>query len=186
MKLVLAVVTGVVAGLLFGQVVPPDAAIALGMLIGLIELVGAQRGQSIRALLKLDAVVISWPLTALVFHMLGVPHRGLRIALAAAVAATLAAIAAGRGAGQDGSRLRVVILSILIVGYAILRSMTRPVIEPWALIAACLAAAIPLLVVAGGAIMLPDRHRIVLRMSTLACAWGALVVTVAAWRAGML
>lgn len=92
-----AVALSVGAGLLFGLVLPPIAAWSLAAIIGVIELVGASRGQSIRALMRIDFVLLAWPFAALLLDLAGVPSRGLRITAAAGIAALVGAMAAGRG-----------------------------------------------------------------------------------------
>ena len=165
----------IVAGLLFGLVLPPIAAWSLAAIIGVIELVSASRGQSIRALMRIDFVLLAWPLAAFALDLAGVPGRSLRITAAAGIAALVGAMAAGRGSGQDDSRLRVALVSALIVGYALLRALTRSQIDPVAVAVGCIACAVPLLVVSAGGMVLPRRHQMWLRYGAIACTWGALI-----------
>ena len=170
--LAIAVAIGVLAAALFATVVPLPVAAVLGITVGIIELVGSARGQSIRVLLRVDALLLAWPGAAAVLWLAGVADRGLRIAIAAAVAAIFAGIAAGRGSGDDDSRMRIAILSVLICGYALLRNFVQP-LDPWALVAASAAAAVPLLVVSGGGVVLPRTHKLALRSGAYLCVLAA-------------
>lgn len=169
-----AAAIAVLAAALFAGVLPLPAAVILGIVLGIIELVGAQRGQSVRALLRIDAVALAWPGVAFLLWLAGVTDRGLRISIAAGVAAVLAGLAAGRGSGDDDARMRVAIVAVLIVGYAILRTFVQPAWNLWALAAASAAAAVPLLVVAGGGVVLPAGHKAVLRAAALLCVVAAI------------
>ncbi len=166
---IVAAALAVLAAALFAGVLPLPAAVILGIVLGIIELVGAQRGQSIRALLRIDALVLAWPGVAFLLWLSGVTDRGLRISIAAGLAAVLAGLAAGRGSGDDDARMRVAILSVLIVGYSLLRTFVQPMWNLWALAAASAAAAVPLLVVSGGGVVLPAGHKAVLRAGALLC-----------------
>ena len=168
----IAVAIGVLATWLFAGVLPLPIAAVLGIVIGTIELVGSARGQSVRALLRVDALLLAWPGAALLLYLAGMQDRGLRISIAAGIAAIFAGIAAGRGSGDDDTRMRIAILSVLIVGYAIMRTLVRP-LDPWALVAASAAAAVPLLTISSGAVVLPRSHKIVLRTGAFACAIAA-------------
>ncbi len=168
----IAVAIGVLATALFATVVPLPIAAVLGIVVGVIELVGANRGQSVRALLRVDALILAWPIAAAVLWLAGVADRGLRISIAAAVAAVFAGIAAGRGSGDDDARMRIAILSVLIVAYALLRTLVQPM-DPWALVAASAAAAVPLLIVSGGVVVLPRTHKLALRVGAYLCALAA-------------
>ena len=168
----IAVAIGILAAWLFSLVLPLPIAAVLGIVIGAVELVGSARGQSIRALMRIDALILAWPVAAAALYFAGMTDRGLRIAIAAAVAAVFAGIAAGRGSGDDDSRMRIAILSVVIVGYALLRVLVRP-LDPWALVAASAAAAVPLLIVSGGAIVLPRTHKTVLRVGAYLCVLAA-------------
>ena len=164
----IAVAIGVLAAALFATVVPLPVAAVLGIVLGAVELVGSSRGQSISALLRVDALLLAWPIAAAVLDFAGLADRGLRIAIAGGIAAIFAGIAAGRGSGDDDSRMRIAILSVLIVAYALLRTLVRP-LDPWALVAASAAAAVPLLMISGGAIVLPRTHKLVLRSGAYLC-----------------
>lgn len=164
---------------LFALVLPLPAALLLGLVLGIVELIGSTRGQSIAALLRVDAVLLAWPGAALVLDLLGVADRGLRISVAAGVAAIFAGVAAGRGSGDDDSRMRVAIISVAIVGYSILRTLVRPV-DGWALVAASAAAAVPLLAVSSGAIVLPHTHKWTLRWAAYLCVLASVGETIAA------
>lgn len=165
-----AVAIGVLAAALFSLVLPLPVAAVLGIAVGVIELVGANRGQSIRALLRIDALLLAWPGAAFLLYLAGMTDRGLRIAIAGGIAAVFAGIAAGRGSGDDDARMRVAILSVMIVVYALLRTLVQPAWDLWALAAAAAAAAVPLLMISGGAIVLPRTHKAVLRAGAFACA----------------
>ena len=156
------------AAALFALVLPLPIAAVLGIVVGIIELVGSARGQSIRALLRVDALLLAWPAAAAALYFAGMTDRGLRIAIAGGIAAIFAGIAAGRGSGDDDSRMRVAILSVVIVAYALLRTLVQPM-DPWALVAASAAAAVPLLIVSGGAIVLPRTHKQALRVAAYLC-----------------
>ena len=165
----IAIAIGVLAAALFAFVLPLPIAAVLGIVIGIIELVGSSRGQSVRALLRIDALLLAWPVAAAALWLAGMQDRGLRIAIAAGIAAIFAGIAAGRGSGDDDSRMRIAILSVVIVGYSIMRVLVQP-LDPWALVAASAAAAVPLLTISSGAIVLPRTHKAVLRAGAFACA----------------
>ena len=166
--LAIAVAIAIFATWLFSLVVPLPVAVVLGIVIGVIELVGSARGQSVRALMRVDALILAWPIAAAALDFAGIADRGLRISISAGIAAVFAGIAAGRGSGDDDSRMRVAILSVVIVAYALLRVLVRP-LDPWALVAASAAAAVPLLMISGGAIVLPRTHKLVLRMGAYVC-----------------
>lgn len=166
---IVAAALAVLAAALFSFVVPLPVAVALGIALGIVELVGAQRGQSIRALLRIDALVLAWPAAAFLLWLSGVADRGLRISIAAGLAAVLAGLAAGRGSGDDDTRMRVAILAVLVVGYAIVREFIQPSWDLWAVAAASASAAVPLLVVAGGGIVLPNTHKAALWAAALLC-----------------
>ncbi len=167
-----AALIGVLAAALFAGVLPLPIAAVLGAVVGVIELVGSARGQSIRALLRVDALLLAWPAAAAVLWLADVADRGLRIAIAGGIAAIFAGIAAGRGSGDDDSRMRIAILSVLIVGYAIMRNFVQP-LDPWALVAASAAAAVPLLTISSGAIVLPRTHKAALRVGAYLCVLAA-------------
>ncbi|WP_136256498.1 hypothetical protein [Metallibacterium scheffleri] len=120
--------------------------------------------------MRVDAILLAWPLAAVALEFAGVPDRGLRIAIAAGIAAAFAGVAAGRASGEDDARMRLLIVSALIVGYAVLRNITRPTLDSCAIVAASIAAAVPLAVVAGGGLVLPDRHRVAVGFASAACA----------------
>jgi surface polysaccharide O-acyltransferase-like enzyme len=65
--------------------------------------------------------------------------------------------------------MRVAILAVLVVGYAIVREFIQPSWDLWALAAASASAAVPLFVVAGGGIVLPGEHKAVLRAAAMLC-----------------
>ena len=168
----IAAAIGILAGWLFALVVPLPVAVVLGLVVGIVELVGSARGQSIRALMRVDALILAWPAAAAVLYFAGMQDRGLRISIAAGVAAIFAGIAGGRSSGEDDARMRIAILSVLIVAYALLRTLVQPM-DPWALVAASAAAAVPLLTISGGAIVLPRTHKLVLRTGAYLCALAA-------------
>ena len=168
----IAVAIAIFATWLFATVVPLPVAAVLGITVGIIELVGSARGQSIRALMRVDALILAWPAAAAVLDFAGMQDRGLRIAIAGGIAAIFAGIAAGRGSGDDDARMRIAILSVLIVAYALLRTLVRP-LDPWALVAASAAAAVPLLIVSGGVVVLPRTHKLALRVGAYLCALAA-------------
>ncbi|WP_297920249.1 hypothetical protein [Metallibacterium sp.] len=168
----IAVAIGVLAAALFATVVPLPVAAVLGITVGIIELVGSARGQSIRVLLRVDALLLAWPVAALLLYLAGMQDRGLRISIAAGIAAVFAGLAAGRGSGDDDTRMRIAILSVLIVGYSIMRTLVQP-LDPWALVAASAAAAVPLLIVSGGGVVLPRTHKTALRVAAYFCVLAA-------------
>ena len=169
----IAALIGILAAWLFAGVLPLPVAAVLGIVIGTIELVGSARGQSLRVLLRVDALLLAWPGAAAVLYFAGLQDRGLRISIAAAVAAVFAGIAAGRGSGDDDARMRVAILSVLIVGYSLMRTFVQPGWDLWAVAAASAAAAVPLLTISGGAIVLPRTHKTALRVGAYLCVLAA-------------
>ena len=173
LAITIAAVIGFIAAALFALVLPLPVAAVLGVVIGIVELVGSARGQSIRALARIDALILAWPCAAAVLWFVGMTDRGLRIAIAGGIAAVFAGIAGGRSSGEDDSRMRIAILSALIVGYALLRTLVQPAWDLWARAAAAAAAAVPLLTISGGAIVLPRSHKIVLRTGAYLCALAA-------------
>ena len=168
----IAVAIAIFAAWLFSLVLPLPIAAVLGLVVGIVELVGSARGQSIRALLRVDALLLAWPAAAAVLYFSGMQDRGLRIAIAGGIAAVFAGIAGGRSSGEDDARMRIAILSVLIVSYALLRVLVRPM-DPWALVAASAAAAVPLLTISSGAIVLPRTHKLVLRSGAYFCVLAA-------------
>ena len=169
----IAVAIGVLAAALFALVLPLPVAAVLGIAVGVIELVGSARGQSVRALMRVDALILAWPAAAAVLDFAGMQDRGLRISIAAGIAAVFAGIAAGRGSGDDDARMRIAILSVLIVAYALLRNFVQTTWDPWALTAASAAAAVPLLMISGGGVVLPRTHKLALRSGAYLCAIAA-------------
>ena len=167
-----AALIGVLAAALFAGVLPLPVAVVLGIAVGIIELVGSARGQSLRVLLRVDALLLAWPAAAFLLYLAGMQDRGLRISIAAGIAAVFAGIAGGRSSGEDDARMRIAILSVLIVAYALLRVLVRP-LDPWALVAASAAAAVPLLIVSGGGVVLPRTHKTALRVGAYLCALAA-------------
>jgi hypothetical protein len=172
-------IVAAIAAVLFSTVVPPAAAFVLATIFLAVELAGSSRGGAIKAALRVDAVLIAWPVAALLLDLIGVPGRSVRITLAAGIAAVFAGIAAGRSSGEDDTRMRVLIASALITAYALLRALVQPIIDPYALAAGALAAAVPLGVVAAGGVVLPDQHRYItgLAAGMAACAGVALAAT---------
>ena len=170
--LAISVALAALAAALFALVLPLPVAVVLGIVVGIIELVGSARGQSLRVLLRVDALLLAWPIAAAALDFAGMQNRGLRISIAAGIAAVFAGIAAGRGSGDDDTRMRIAILSVLICGYALLRVLVRP-LDPWALVAASAAAAVPLLTISSGAIVLPRTHKLVLRVGAYLCGLAA-------------
>ena len=170
--LAISVAFAALAAALFALVLPLPVAAVLGIVVGVIELVGSARGQSIRALMRVDALILAWPAAAAALYFAGIADRGLRISIAGGIAAIFAGIAAGRGSGDDDARMRVAILATIICGYALLRTLVQP-LDPWALVAASAAAAVPLLIVSGGAIVLPRTHKTVLRVGAYLCVLAA-------------
>ena len=168
----IAVAIGILATALFALVVPLPIAAVLGIGVGIVELVGSARGQSLRVLLRVDALLLAWPIAAAALDFAGIADRGLRISIAAGIAAIFAGIAAGRGSGDDDSRMRIAILATIICGYALLRTLVRP-LDPWALVAASAAAAVPLLTISSGAIVLPRTHKSALRVAAYVCVLAA-------------
>lgn len=168
----IAVAIAIFAAWLFAGVLPLPVAAVLGLAVGVIELVGSARGQSVRALMRVDALILAWPAAAAALYFAGMADRGLRISIAAGIAAIFAGIAAGRGSGDDDARMRVAILSVVIVAYALLRVLVRP-LDPWSLVAASTAAALPLLMISGGAIVLPRTHKLALRVGAYLCVLAA-------------
>ena len=164
----IAVAIGVLAAWLFSLVVPLPIAAVLGIVLGAVELVGSSRGQSISAILRVDALLLAWPIAAAALYFAGIADRGLRISIAAGIAAVFAGIAGGRSSGEDDSRMRIAIVSVVIVSYALLRVLVRP-LDPWALVAASAAAAVPLLTISGCAIVLPRTHKQALRVAAYLC-----------------
>jgi hypothetical protein len=169
-RILVSLAIAVVATWLFSQVLPWPLALGVAAVFFAIEVAGSERGGSIRAAMRIDAVLLAWPIASAAFDLAGVSERGVRIALAAAVAAALAGVASGRSSGQDDTRMRVLIASSLIVGYALLRALTRSSIDVYALTAGAGAACLQLAVVAGGGVVLPDRHRLVVWAVSGACA----------------
>ena len=168
----IAVAIGILAAWLFAGVLPLPIAAVLGIVLGAVELVGSSRGQSVRALLRVDALLLAWPAAAAALYFAGMQDRGLRISIAAGIAAVFAGLAAGRGSGDDDTRMRIAILSVLIVGYSIMRTLVQP-LDPWALVAASAAAAVPLLIVSGGGVVLPRTHKLTLRVGAYLCVLAA-------------
>ena len=167
--LAISVALAALAAALFALVLPLPVAVVLGVVVGVIELVGSARGQSIRALMRVDALILAWPIAAAVLWLAGIADRGLRISIAAGIAAVFAGLAAGRGSGDDDTRMRIAILSVLIVSYALLRNFVQATWDPWALVAASAAAAVPLVMISGGAIVLPRTHKLALRVGAYLC-----------------
>lgn len=159
-KLILAFLTFAVAGWLLLQVLPVPAAWALAAVLTGIELIGGRgsSGAGLRAVLRLDATLLTWPLAALLLTYAGIADRDARIALAAAVAAAAGVAAARHGSGADSNRLWSVVAACLIPLYAMLHTIAAPVLDPLALAGSCLAACVAVLV-ARSAIVWPPRQR---------------------------
>ena len=161
LNVVLALLVGLVAAWLFIQVLPVPAAVTLAILIAFIELIGSLKngaGAGLRAVLTLDAVLLAWPLTALVLLYAGVADRPTRVALAAAFAAAAGLAATRHGSGMDSRRLWSLVAALAIPGYAMLHTIILPVLDPAAMAAACLAAGIAIIVARAGNVW-PREHR---------------------------
>ncbi len=169
----IAIAIGILAAWLFAGVLPLPVAAVLGIAVGVIELVGSARGQSVRALMRVDALILAWPAAAAVLYFAGLADRGLRIAIAAGIAAIFSGIAGGRSSGEDDARMRIAIVSVVIVGYSIMRNFVQTTWDPWSLVAALAAAAVPLLTISSGAIVLPRTHKTVLRVGAYLCGLAA-------------
>ncbi|MHB1537484.1 MAG: hypothetical protein ACYCYN_03095 [Solirubrobacteraceae bacterium] len=179
LRLFFAFLTFAVAGWLLLQVLPVPAAWALAGVLAAIELVGGRgsSGAGLRAVLRLDATLLAWPLAALLLTYADVADRDARIALAAAVAAAAGVAAARHGSGADSNRLWSVVAAVCIPLYAMLRTISLPVLDPLALAGSCLAAAVAVLV-ARSAIVWPPLQRAALLAGAAACGAAAAICAV--------
>lgn len=177
LNVVLALLVGLVAAWLFVQVLPTPAAVALAIVIALIELIGSLKngaGAGLRAVLALDLVLLAWPLTALVLLYAGVADRPTRVALAAAVAAAAGLAATRHGSGMDSRRLWSIVAALAIPAYAMAHTIILPYIDPPAMAAACLAAGVAILVARAGNVW-PREHREVMLWAAGAAGVAGLV-----------
>ena len=161
LNFILALIVGLVAAWLFVQVLPTPAAVALAIIIAVIELFGSMKngaGTGLRAVLALDLVLLAWPLTALALVYAGVADRPTRIALAAAAAAAAGLAATRHGSGMDSRRLWSIVAALAIPGYAMLHTIILPVLDPPAMASACLAAGVAIIVARAGNVW-PREHR---------------------------
>lgn len=178
-KLFFAFLTFAVAGWLLLQVLPVPAAWALAAVLAGIELVGGRgsSGAGLRAVARLDATLLAWPAAALLLTYAGVADRDARIALAAAVAAAAGVAAARHGSGADSNRLWSVVAAVAIPAYAMLHTISLPVLDPLALTGSCLAAAVAVLV-ARSAIVWPPHQRAALAVGAAVAGAAALLCAV--------
>ena len=161
LNLVLALLVGLVAAWLFIQVLPVPAAVALAIIIAVIELFGSMKngaGAGLRAVLALDLVLLAWPLTAWVLLYAGVTDRPTRIALAAAAAAAAGLAATRHGSGMDSRRLWSIVAALAIPTYAMLHTIILYSLDPPAMASASLAAGVAILVARAGNVW-PAEHR---------------------------
>lgn len=161
LNFILAVLVGLVAAWLFVQVLPTPAAVALAIIIAIIEFAGSLKngaGAGLRAVLALDLVLLAWPLTSLALLYAGVSDRPTRIALASAAAAAAGLAATRHGSGMDSRRLWSIVAALAIPMYAMAHTIVLPVLDPPALASACLAAGIAILVARAGNVW-PREHR---------------------------
>ena len=181
LNVVLALLVGLVAAWLFMQVLPVPAAVALAIVIALIELAGSLKsgaGAGLRAVLALDLVLLAWPLTAWVLLYAGVADRPTRIALAAAVAAAAGLAATRHGSGMDSRRLWSIVAALAIPMYAMAHTIILPVLDPPAMASACLAAGVAILVARAGNVW-PKEHRDLMLYAAGAAGVAGLVCAVA-------
>ena len=161
LNVVLALLVGLVAAWLFVQVLPVPAAVALAIIIAVIELAGSMKngaGTGLRAILALDLVLLAWPLTALALTYAGIADRPTRVALAAAVAAAAGLAATRHGSGMDSRRLWSLVAALAIPAYAMAHTIILPVLDPPAMASASLAAGVAILVARAGNVW-PKEHR---------------------------
>ena len=181
LNIILALLVGLVAAWLFIQVLPVPAAVALAIIIAVIELAGSMKngaGTGLRAILALDLVLLAWPLTALVLTYAGVADRPTRIALAAAAAAAAGLAATRHGSGMDSRRLWSLVAALAIPMYAIAHTIILPVLDPPAMASACLAAGVAILVARAGNVW-PKEHRDLMLYAAGAAGVAGLVCAVA-------
>ena len=161
LNFIIALLVGLIAAWLFMQVLPTPAAVALAIVIAIIEFAGSLKngaGAGLRAVLALDLVLLAWPLTALALLYAGVADRPTRIALAAAVAAAAGLAATRHGSGMDSRRLWSLVAALAIPAYAMAHTIILPYIDPAAMASACLAAGVAIIVARAGNVW-PKEHR---------------------------
>ena len=161
LNFIIALLVGLIAAWLFMQVLPTPAAVALAIVIALIELIGSLKngaGAGLRAVLALDLVLLAWPLTAWALLYAGVADRPTRIALAAAVAAAAGLAATRHGSGMDSRRLWSIVAALAIPTYAMLHTIILYSLDPPAMASASLAAGVAILVARAGNVW-PREHR---------------------------
>lgn len=178
-RILLALLIGVLAGLLFRAVLPAPAANAVAVGVAVIELVGSLAtaksggGHGIRFVLWLGEVILAWPIAAWVLAWAGLHDRGVRVGLAAAIACAVGMLAARHGYGRENARLVAIIVAVAIPAYAILAAVASD--DGRAVIAGCLAAAVAP-TTAAIAHVWPDAHYDRLMAASVVCLIAAGVV----------
>lgn len=180
-RLLLAVVIGAIASLLFQSVLPAKEAQALGLLIGAVELVGSLftsqsgAGGGVRIMLRMGEVLLSWPVAAWALMAAGLHDPGIRLGLAAGIASAVGMGAARFGYGKDTARLVAVLVACAIPIYALVSALLSG--DAKAMIAACLAAAVAP-ITASVAHVWPDTHSVRFVSASVLCVAGGMAVFV--------
>ncbi len=178
-RLLLGIIVAILAGALFGQVLPASAVWAVVVVVACAEFLGGVVGQhggagsSARLMVRMGATVAAWPLTALVLSYV-IENRDVRIGLAAAVASIVGMGAAKNGSGRDSARLLTVIIAVAIPAYAALMAVLSG--DRWAMVAACVAVAVAPLTALLAWVWPDAHHEKLLAASGLAAVAGCAVV----------
>lgn len=180
-RVLVALIIGAMAGLLFQAVLPKEEARLLGIGVTIAELVGslatAQHGagHGLRMMMRMGEVLLAWPLAAWVLMWAGVDHPGVRIGVAAAIASAVGMGAARHGNGRESARLVAVIIAVAIPCYVVLSAVASG--DARSLIAACLACAVAPMT-ASVAHVWPDARRGQFVAASVVCAASSLAVFV--------
>lgn len=177
-RVLLAMIVGALAGALFKSVLPAALAYVVAIVVTVAELVASlasgQRGAggSVRLMMRMGAVLLSWPITAWLLAF-AFEDRGVRIGLAAAVASAIGMGAAKNGYGQDTARLFTVLVATAIPVYAALAAVLSG--NGPAMIAACGATAVAPLTAAVANVWPATHHARLMTASAVCVAAGFAV-----------
>lgn len=185
-----AAIAGALGFYLYGAVLPERAAIAVALVIAVLELLSPiltkNRGLSIRLMGKLALPLLVWPIIAVVLeHVLQIDWvTGTALAAVGAVATGF--LSAGNGSGRESLRLAGAAIATLIALYAMLTSIVTaaPIL---AMVASSIAVGEAVLVVYQVGVW-PGHHERALLWGAGACgfvafAWGACGLMALAWSA---
>jgi hypothetical protein len=180
LRLVLAVLIGVIGYGYFSLVFPVGVALVIAWGLGVAELLApliagkGDSGGSLRVLLRVGAALLIWPALSWIAAKAGA-DQVTAIVLGSAAACALGVLSARRGSGEDNARLAGVIVACALPLYALAIALPAGLLPASA---ACLAAAVAPLT-ARQAHIWADRHEAhLLGAAAVALVGGATSATV--------